>query len=205
MNELKKKPSKKQLNRWINGALSDATAKIEMIIGILSITIILYLISVYLFPSNNTRLYFTIIMTISNIMAILFSWIYFNATKCFGNEMNPVTRYGMSYLGEDFFHIILFIGRILLNIFFIYMLFTDDNLFEPYYFFDWIIYPNIILYSFITSIWMTEAIVNIFQNIEWKMADKPIEYVCNDINEICKTTGKFCDEAEILNQLNKKK
>jgi len=171
-------PSQRKIEKWSNGKIRDTIDRLYMFIGSIFMSIIIYYLAVYIFPSSSTKLYFTIIMTLSNILAILFSWMYFNSTKCLENDLNPLTVKGNKIFGEDIYHTILFVFRFILNGYFIWSLFNNNNIFESYMLFSTEIYPIVILHSFITSLWLIEAIINIFANLQFRLADNPQEYMC---------------------------
>lgn len=125
----------------------------------------------FLFPAPFLPWAFFITFSILNAIAILLSWIYFDQTKCYQDEGNPVAMILYYLYGHTIGHILLIVFRIFVNVGFYFSVFgLDLNTIGIAI----VIPPQTPLFLAIpTSVFTTELIFNIYA-------------ICNHWNDKCK-------------------
>jgi hypothetical protein len=137
------------------------------------------------------------------------SWTYFNASKDHDSEGNGLLRWSYKKIGEDIPHIIIIVGRLLINYILVYDLFVDIiPLNDTFMFFDWTVYSTIFIFAVITSLYTFEFLFNLVNNIrQINMAialirsGKSVNSLVNQEKpEVCMTNPNLplCDDKPAL-------
>lgn len=134
-----------------------------------------------------------IMYTIFNIVAIFLSWRFFDATHCYDFEGNPLPKWFYKEIGEDRTHVGLLLFRIGINIVFSFMVWNQwIDADETIQIGSVILNPAYLTYGFLTAIFATETIFNIYANLT------PPEEPCDDIHRLCREKGLWCDEPSMV-------
>jgi hypothetical protein len=138
----------------------------------------------------HQSIYFAIVITTSNVLAILFSWTYFSNTRCYDDEGNIITMIGYKTLGASATHLIVFIMRVVGNVIaVIFLLLYPDTL--VYEIMLWVVPVRMFLLS--TCITASLYFYEMINNIIAVSNSKGVQ--CNDRSVMCKIMKDplFCD------------
>jgi hypothetical protein len=93
---------------------------------IIGFILVFWLIYPLLFAGEVLSWAYFITYTIVNIGAILLSWAYFDNTRCYKHEGNPIAMIGYFLYGHTITHILLIIFRLVFNLFYFFSAFGID-------------------------------------------------------------------------------
>lgn len=157
-----------------------------------SLILFFYFAIPWFFPDVIAQaILFCIVITITNIAAIMLSWNYFASTRCYDDEGNFVTMLGYKIMGASSTHFIVFVGRVVGNIGVILgLIYFPGLLAVDFYLF---IYIKIVLLTISTlaALYTWEMINNIYSSATG------LKYTCKDKSFICSHMKNpdpfFCD------------
>ncbi len=167
---------------------------VEVLTGILVtagiVAIGYFVVPLLLVDPFHQVLFFTITMTSSNFLAVVFSWHYFSNTRCYPDEANPVTMYAYKLAGATATHFVLLIVRVSGNIVAAVTLLA---------------YPSLLLFELVigtfslkiyllsiafgTGLYVYEMINNLI------VVSRGVDFKCNERSMACATVKDpfFCD------------
>ena len=149
-----------------------------------------YFVMPYLFPDlHHQGIYFSVVTTFANVLAIILSWIYFSHTGCYEDEGNLIATYGYKIFGANAVHFFFFITRVAGNVTMIILFFTFPGILGitiPYLFNLKIF---LLSYSIGNAMYVYEAINNGIS------VGNGIDYKCNSRSLMCNVIDDpfFCD------------
>ena len=135
-------------------------------------------------------IYFSIAITVSNVLAVMLSWAYFSKTRCYDDELNIVTMIGYKTLGASATHFIVFIIRIVGNILaVVFLLLYPDILAIEI----WIFIAPVRMFLLTTAVTASLYFYEMINNAIAVNGSKNIQ--CNDRSIMCKIMKDpiFCD------------
>jgi hypothetical protein len=148
-----------------------------------------YFIIPFLLPETlHQAIFFSLVMTASNFIAIMYSWYYFSTTKCLGDEANLIAEYAYKFAGPTVIHVVFLIIRLSGNIITVtFVLLNPSTLYYeiPAFF-------NIKIYLFSiasgTAVYFYEMVNNIIA------VKNGTNFKCNERSLLCESTKDplFC-------------
>lgn len=152
-----------------------------------------YFVIPFLLPDPfHQGIYFSIVVSVTNFLAIILSWIYFSHTRCYDDEGNFVTMIGYKIFGASSTHFVVFISRIVGNIVLVLSLVLSPDMLDiELYLFIIYFKPVLLTVCITTSMYTYEMINNIYG------VTTGLKYTCKDKSLVCGMMKKpdpfFCD------------
>lgn len=106
-----------------NHILSYVLNVVIFIVGVVSSFVFYIFVIPWFISAPDLDLVYAVIFTGVNIVAIILSWIYFKRTHCIGDEANPLAAGKYRWFGIDITHFVYFCVRVVINAYFIYLLY----------------------------------------------------------------------------------
>jgi hypothetical protein len=154
-----------------------------------------YFVTPFIFPiSFALSLFFSILISVTNVSAILLSWSYFSNSRCYPDEANPLTMVSYKLVGASSTHLVVFVIRVATNVVSVIYMLQYPMLFTlPVILLGLMFKPFLLTISITASLYTYEFISNVIAETTRRKEG----FKCNEKSYVCKTMKNpdpfYCD------------